>query len=246
MTVKELATLTGVSVRTLHYYDEIGLLKPSHVDATTGYRYYGDEAVLRMQEILFFRELDFSLKTIAQLLASPAYDRREAIAKQRELLILKRERLDRLVNALDEAEKGRINCMNVFDNHEYETARNTYAAEVKERWGNTDAYTEHQAKTASYSADKWQAVTDGMNALMAQFATCMKDGNSPDSAEAQALVKAWQAYISDNFYTCTDEILAGLAEMYIADDRFTENIDRHAPGTAAFMRDAIRVYCSKK
>ncbi len=245
MTVKELATLTGVSVRTLHYYDEIGLLKPSRVDANTGYRYYDAEAVLRMQEILFFRELDFPLKTIAQLLASPAYDRAEAIAKQRELLILKRERLDRLINALDKAEKGRIDFMSAFDNHEYETARDTYAAEVKERWGTTDAYKQHQAKTASYSADKWQAVTDGMNTLMAQFAACMKDGYSPDSAEAQALVKAWQAYISDNFYTCTDEILAGLAEMYIADDRFTENIDRHAPGTAAFMHDAIWIYCEK-
>ena len=168
MTVKELATLTGVSVRTLHYYDEIGLLKPARVDAITGYRYYGDEAVLRMQEILFFRELDFPLKTIAQLLASPAYDRREAIAKQRELLILKRERLDRLINALDEAEKGRIDRMSAFDNHEYETARDTYAAEVKERFGNTDAYTEHQAKTASYSADQWQATTDGMNALISE------------------------------------------------------------------------------
>jgi len=246
MTVKELATLTGVSVRTLHYYDEIGLLKPSRVDANTGYRYYDDDAVLRMQEILFFRELDFPLKTIAQLLASPAYDRREAIAKQRELLILKRKRLDRLINALDEAEKGRIDCMSAFDNHEYETARDTYAAEVKDRFGNTDAYKEHQAKTASYSAEKWQAATDGMNALMAQFAACKKSGHSPDSAEAQALVKAWQAYITDNFYTCTDEILAGLAEMYIADDRFTENIDRHAPGTAAFMHDAIRIYCKKK
>ncbi len=120
-----------------------------------------------------------------------------------------------------------------------------YAAEVKERWGNTDAYKESQAKTAAYSADKWQAVTDGMNTLIAKFAACMKDGCSPDSAEAQTLVKEWQAYITDNYYTCTDEILAGLAEMYTADERFRENIDRHTPGTAAFMRDAIRVYCKK-
>ncbi len=246
MTVKELATLTSVSVRTLHYYDEIGLLKPSRVDANTGYRYYGDDAVLRMQEILFFRELDFPLKTIAELLASPAYDRAEAIAKQRELLILKRERLDRLINALDEAEKGRIDFMSAFDNHEYETARDTYAAEVKERWGSTDAYRESQAKTASYSADKWQAVTDGMNTLIAKFAACVQNGTAPDSAEAQALVKEWQAYITDNYYTCTDEILAGLGEMYTADDRFRENIDRHTPGTASFMRDAIRAYCEKK
>ena len=132
--------------------------------------------------------------------------------------------------------------MNVFDNHEYETARDTYAAEVKERWGNTDAYTEHQAKTASYSADKWQATTDGMNALMAQFAACKKSRYSPDSTEAQALVKAWQAYITDNYYTCTDEILAGLAEMYIADDRFRENIDRFGEGTAMFMCEAIRAH----
>lgn len=129
--------------------------------------------------------------------------------------------------------------MKLFDQSEY-------AAEVKERWGGTDAYRESQAKTASYSADKWQAVTDGMNDLIAEFAACVQNGTAPGSTEAQALVKAWQDYITDNYYTCTDEILAGLGEMYTADDRFRENIDRHTPGTATFTRDVIRVYCEKK
>ena len=128
--------------------------------------------------------------------------------------------------------------MNTFD-------QTAYAAEVKERFGNTDAYKESQTKTAAYSADKWQAVTDGMNALIAKFAACVKEDHSPDSAEAQALVGEWQAYITDSYYTCTAEILAGLGEMYIADDRFRDNIDRFGIGTAAFMRNAIQAYCEK-
>ena len=139
MTIKEFAQLSGVSVRTLHYYDEIGLLKPCYVDEQNGYRFYDENSLERMQEILFYRELDFPLKSIAEILASPNYDKQKALAEQKRLLTLKKDRLTRLIEALEQAEKGEI-TMNAFDNSEYETARQQYEDEAKQRWGGTDAY----------------------------------------------------------------------------------------------------------
>ncbi len=131
--------------------------------------------------------------------------------------------------------------MNVFDNSEFEAQREQYAKEAREKWGDTAAYKEYSAK--AYSAEKQNELNDGMNALIAEFAGCMADGCSPESVEAQALVKKWQAYITDNCYTCTKEILAGLGVMYTADERFKANIDRHGEGTAEFMSTAIQEYC---
>ena len=242
--IKEFADLAGVSVRTLHYYDEIGLLKPSYVDKQNGYRFYDRASLERMQQILFYRELDFPLKDIAQILASPNYDKQEAFAEQRRLLILKKERLERLIAALEQAEKGEI-TMSAFDNSEYEIARQQYEDEAKQRWGGTDAYKESQAKTAGYSKDKWNDVLAGMNGVFAEFAECKKCGESADSDTAQRLVKKLQDYITANFYHCTDEILAGLGQMYVCDERFRNNIDSHGEGTAEFVSEAIKIYCGK-
>lgn len=122
---------------------------------------------------------------------------------------------------------------------------NNYDLEVKQRWGETAAYKEHAEKTANYSKDKWQEVTDGLMTVLAKFAECMKDGHTVDSDEAQALVKELQNYITENYYTCTDEILAGLGQMYVTDERFKNNIDKHTPGTAAFISESITAYCRK-
>ena len=122
---------------------------------------------------------------------------------------------------------------------------NKYDSEVKQRWGETAAYQEHAEKTANYSKDQWQAVTDGLMTVLAKFAECMKEGHAPDSNEAQALVKELQNYITENYYTCTIEILAGLGQMYVADERFKNNIDKHAPGTAAFVSESIALFCKK-
>ena len=242
--IKEFAELTGVSVRTLHYYDEIGLLKPSYVDEQNGYRFYDETSLERMQEILFYRELDFSLKSIAEILASPNYDKQKALAEQRRLLTIKKNRLERLIAALEQAEKGEI-IMSVFDNSEYETARQQYEDEAKQRWGGTDAYKESQAKTAGYSKDKWNDVLAGMNGVFAEFAECKNCGESTDSDTAQRLVKKLQDYITANFYHCTDDILAGLGQMYVCDERFKKNIDSHGEGTAEFVAEAIKIYCKK-
>ena len=116
---------------------------------------------------------------------------------------------------------------------------NNYEKEVKQRWGETDAYKEYEQKSIN------QSVNDGLMTVFAKFAACMKAGNTADSNEAQALVKELQHYITENYYTCTDEILAGLGQMYVADERFKNNIDKHTPGTAAFVSEAISTYCGK-
>lgn len=131
--------------------------------------------------------------------------------------------------------------MNAFDNSEFEK----YRAEAKEKWGKTDAYKEHAERTENYSQQKWNDLAEGMDHIMAEFAECMRKGETPDSTEAQDLVKMLQNYINGNYYHCTNEILSGLGQMYIADERFTSNIDKHAVGTAAFICEAIGVYCSK-
>ena len=240
MQIKEFAKFTGVSVRTLHYYDEIGLLRPAEVDKVTGYRFYDEQSLLRMQEILFFRELDFSLKSIGEMLSSPNYDKAKALKEQKRLLELKKERLERLIAAIEDAEKGE-NVMKAFDNSEFET----YKAEAQARWGNTDAYKEHAEKTKNYSKDKWNSVVEEMGAIFGEFALCMKQGSTPDAEETQSLVKKLQDYITENYYTCTKEILFGLGQMYVADERFKKNIDKHADGTAAFVSEAIGHYCGK-
>lgn len=243
MHIREFAKLTGVSVRTLHYYDEIGLLKPSAVDEQNGYRFYDEESLTRMQEILFYRELDFPLKDIQTILSSPDYDKHNALKEQKRLMTLKKERLERLIKALDGAMKGEKLTMNVFDNSEFEAQCELYAKEAKEKWGNTAAYEESAEKTKSYSKEKRSEVNEGMNSLMEEFTECKNGGNAPDSAEAQKLVKKWQDFITENYYTCTKEILSGLGEMYASDERFRANIDKHGDGTTQFMCDAIKVYC---
>ena len=240
MQIKEFADFTGVSVRTLHYYDEIGLLTPAFVDRSTGYRFYDEHSLLRMQEILFYRELDFSLKSIGEILSSPNYDKNKALKEQKHLLTLKKERLERLISAIDGAVRGE-NVMKAFDNSEFEKHKD----EAKEKWGKTDAYKEHAERTKNYSRQKWNDLAEEMDHIMAEFALCMGKGESPGSTEAQNLVKRLQSHITENYYLCTNEILAGLGQMYVADERFQNNIDKHADGTAAFICEAIEAYCGK-
>lgn len=237
MTVNEFAKLSGISVRTVHYYDRIGLLKPAFINRLNGYRFYDETSVERIQEILFYRELDFPLKSIQEILSSPLYNRKEALSRQKELLILKKERIDRLIYAIDEAEKGET-VMDAFDNSKFEAVRKEYEKEAKEKWGHTKAYKEYEAKNKNHNNS-----FIGMDNIMKDFSVCMKNGSLPSSPEAQLLVKKLKDYITENFYTCTDEILSGLGKMYVYDERFTENIDKHAKGTASFIREAINAYC---
>ena len=135
--------------------------------------------------------------------------------------------------------------MSAFDNSEYETARQQYEDEAKQRCGDTDAYKESRTKTADYSKDRWNDVLGGLNGVFAEFATCRNGVDSADSDSAQRLVKKLQDYITANFYHCTDDILAGLGQMYVCDERFKKNIDSHGEGTAEFVSEAIKIYCKK-
>ncbi len=243
MSVSKFAKFTGVSVRTLHYYDEIGLLKPDLVDEQNGYRSYGENAFERMQEILFYRELDFSLRDIKKIISSPDYNKQEALKGQRSLLLLKRKRLDKIIDLIESVEKGeRIMDFKAFDNKDI----SAYKKEVKERWGKTDAYKEHQEKTADYSADKWNDIANSLNEILAEFSIAMKNGEKADSDTAQLLVKKLRDFITDTQYTCTNEILSSLGEMYVFDERFKKNIDKNGIGTAEFINDAIKIYCENK
>lgn len=242
--ISEMAKLSGVSVRTLHYYDEIGLLAPSEVISETGYRYYDDNSLEKLQQILFYRELDFPLKEIAQIMNASDYNKEEALTRQRELLKLKRKRLDKLIGLLDANLKGDTTMsFNEFDTTEIDEAKAKYAEEVKERWGNTDAYAQSQKKTAHYTKEDWDRINGEREALQKQFAACI--GEDPASDKVQELVRLWQKHITDYYYDCTKEILAGLGQMYVLDERFTKNTDKFGEGTAKFMNEAFGVYCKK-
>lgn len=240
--ISEMAKLSGVSVRTLHYYDEINLLKPSEVIPETGYRYYDEQDLLKLQQILFYRELDFPLKDIIKIMNTPEYDQQKAMHKQEALLILKRNRLDKIIELLHANLKGDTTMsFKEFDTTEIENAKEKYAKEVAERWGNSDAYKQSQKKTESYSKDDWKRVSEHMDALLQKFAGHV--GEDAGSEAVQALVMEWQQYITDTYYDCTRDILAGLGQMYVADERFTGNMDKFQAGTAQLMSEAIAIYC---
>lgn len=243
--VSETAKLAGVSVRTLHYYDEIGLLSPSMV-SETGYRYYDELALERLQQILFYRELDFPLKDIVEIMNAPDYKKEDALKRQWELLKLKRKRLDKLIGLLDANLKGGDNTMSFkeFDRSAIEEAKSKYAGEVKAKWGNTDAYVQSKKKSDQYSKEDWARVMSKSDEIMKKFATRVDE--SPESKEVQNLVEEWRNFITESYYDCTVEILRGLGEMYVADERFMKNIDKFGDGTAEIMSKGIQVYCENK
>ena len=229
-TVKEISRLTGISVRTLHYYDEINLLKPTLI-TDAGYRLYDDIALKRLHSILLFRELQFPLKEIKTILDSSDFNAKTMLKEQIKLLELKRNRLDEIiVSAREILTKGVENMsFSAFDKTEIDK----YIDEAKQKWGNTDAYKEFEQKHS--------ASPDKTNEMMQIFAEIGKIKYlSPNSQEAQDLIKKLQNYITDNFYTCTDKILKGLGKLYISDERFKNNIDKAGGnGTAEFTAKAI-------
>lgn len=236
-TVKEVSELSGVSVRTLHHYDAIGLLHPTRV-TDSGYRLYDDTALRRLNAILLFRELEFPLKEIRRILDSPGFDPISALEDQIRLLELKREHLDQVIaHARTIQAKGVI----PLNFKPYDTSmQERYAAEAKERWGKTDAYREYEQRGKADS----QSAQDAMMDIFREMGRIREQ--SPASDEAQALVKKLQDHITANYYTCTKQILAGLGQMYTADDRFRENIDNAGgEGTADFAGKSIRIYTAE-
>lgn len=240
MTVNEVSKLTGVSIRTLHYYDKIGVLKPSFI-TEAGYRQYDDAALERLQQILLFRELQFSLKEIKEILESDGFDRNKALEQQIELLTLKKEHLENLIDFAREMKAGGVKKMEfeVFDT----TKLDEYAKKAKEQWGKTHAYQEFQQKSKNRSNEQTKCITKNMMGLFAEFGDMM-DCN-PEDAKVQSQVQKLQEFITQHFYTCTNEILQGLGQMYASGGEFTENIDKVGKkGCAQFVADAIHVFCN--
>lgn len=243
MSVGRVSKLTGVSVRTLHYYNEIKLLNPSEI-SEAGYRLYDECDLEELQQIMFFRELDFSLEDIQKIVKSPDYDKKEALENQKNLLQIKEKRLKKLISLIDKTLEGeKTMSFKEFDLSEIERAKKEYAAEVKERWGDTKTYAENEQKTKEYGTKQWKLIDEKAAEIFLWFAN--NQDKKPNDEEALQAVKRWQEYITEKFYTCTNPILSGLADMYIGDERFKNNIDKYGNGTAQFMHDAIKEYCKK-
>lgn len=239
MTVKEVSDLTGVSIRTLHYYDQLGLL-PAAGHTDSGYRLYDDAALERLQQILLFRELEFPLKDIQRILTNSAFDRRKALAQQIELLTLKKQHLESLISL---AQKTLTTGGTYMDFTAFDTQKiQEYTRQAKQQWGATSAYKEFEQKTAHQTAQEAADMGSRLMEILAVFGGMQH--KSPAAPAVQTQVKALQAFITEHYYTCTKEIFAQLGQMYGAGGAFTENINAvGGPGTAEFAAKAIEVYC---
>jgi DNA-binding transcriptional MerR regulator len=242
-TVKRVADLADVSVRTLHHYDHIGLLRPTSSTAA-GYRLYSEADLERLQQVLFFRELGFPLHEIKAIVDSPAFDRGEALRAHRQLLVARQERLGQLVELVDRSIDALEKGTHMADEQKFagfgDPKLAEYREEARQRWGHTDAYKESEKRAASYTKADWDAIkaeTDEINHALARLVD-----RPPADPEVQALVARHHRQIDERFYKCSAEMYRGLANMYVDDPRFTANYDRVKPGLATFLRDAMLVY----
>lgn len=242
-TVQQLATLADVSVRTLHHYDAEGLLKPTRT-AGNGYRQYDEQDLLKLQQILFFRELDFSLPDIKKIVTSPNFDITAALHDHRALIEAKKKRLTALLKTIDKTISKINNQKNMEDKELYENftkeEMEALASEAKDRWGNTTAYKQSQERYGKLSAEDKARLTKEADELMKAIASHV--GEDPASEPVQKLMAQHYAALS-NFYDPNIQIYRGLAEMFIADPRFTAYYEKYAIGLAQFMHDAMLVFC---
>lgn len=237
MTVHEVSELTGVSVRALQYYDKIGLLHPAARTAA-GYRLYDERDLSRLQQILLFRELEFSLKDIRRILDSPRYDQARALRQQVELLELKRDHLNDLIDMAKRLQTGRMNTMSF---KEFDTSKmDEYAARAKASWGDTSAWQEYEQKSAGRTNKDQQALGNDLMLLFVPFGRMAAEGADPASEEAMAQARRVQDFISEHYYRCTDDIFAQLGHAYGAGGEFTDNINQAAgAGAAEFAARAV-------
>ncbi len=238
-TVKEVSELTGISVRTLQYYDRIGLLPPAE-RTQAGYRLYDDAALERLQQILLFRELAFPLSEIKAILEAPDFDRSKALRQQIELLELKKERLENLILFARGIELLGVKNM---DFTAFDTSKlKEYAEQAKAQWGSTPEYRQQQEKEATRTPAENEKLAADLMRLFTEFGGMR--GLAPEDPQVQRQVKRLQDFITENCYDCTETILAGLGKWYASGGEITENIDRAGgEGTAAFASAAIAIYC---
>jgi len=245
MKVKEVADLVGISVRTLHYYDEIGLLVPEET-TESGYRLYSDENLETLQQILFFKELGFPLKKIKDIIYNPSFDRQEALELQRQMLMEKRERLDQMIATIEKTikhMKGEIQMSNKEKFEGFDFRHHPYEEEAWKRWGD-EAVDRVNAKVRNMTKEEQKALSQEMESIYQKLAALRHQ--SPESEEAQAAIKEWYDFLNNHFnqyYTL--DVFKGLGQLYVEDERFTKNIDQYGEGLAEFMRDAMHIFADK-
>ena len=241
--VKDVARLTGVSVRTLHHYDAIGLLVPSGRTAA-GYRLYTDADLLRLQQILIGRELGLPLEEIRQSLDDPRFDRKAALLDQRQRLHERARQAEAMIRAIDTAlaaldgsvTTGEMTMADLFDG--FDPSR--YEAEARERWGGTNAFDEATERTKRYTPDDWKALKAEQGAVYEAAVAALKAGKAPSSADAMDIAERHRLSIDRWFYPCSHTMHQGLASMYESDDRFRQSIDKYGEGLTTFLAEAIR------
>ena len=243
--IKEIAELAGVTTRTLRYYDQIGLLPPAEIGGNS-YRYYNQDSLLKLQQILFFRELDVPLNEIQLIMRRPDFDLENALEDHRVRLQKRSRRLETLIATIDQTiadfQGGRkMTAEEYFEGFD----ASQHEEEVQERWGDTQEYAESQSKWASYSeAEKAAIKAEGERLTVAMVS---EDPNTaPDHPDVQAAIAEYHAYINKYFYACELAHLRDLADMWAADPRFSANYERVRPGGAAFVREAVHIYCDRK
>lgn len=239
-TIAKLASAAGVSVRALHYYDEIGLLVPAGHDGNNGYRYYGETELLRLQQIMFFRELEFPLAKIKEIMDSPTFSNLDALIEHREVLLSQKKRTSKLLKTIDltisSLKKGQsMTTTDLYDG--FDKAKiEEYQKEAAERWGNTEAYKQSVSRvTKMGKAGLAKVIAEGRKI---ELELAKHIGEPVDGEEAQKLAARHRKHIS-YFYDVSDEMYRGLAEMYVTDPRFTKHYDDVTPGLAQFLHDAI-------
>lgn len=240
-TVGEVAALANVTVRMLHHYDEIGLVRPSG-RTSAGYRLYDEADLERLQSVLFYRELGFGLEEIRRALGEPDFDRGVALREQRDLLEAETRRLQRMRRAIDDAIAAHEGGRTMTDEAMFEVFGEEQQAlrqEAEERWGRTDAWGESRRRTAAYTKADWQEIKEESEAIMDGIVEVHRSGADADSEEAMDAVEAHRLQISRRFYDCSPEMQVNLGEMYVSDPRFEATYEELAPGLARWVRDAI-------
>lgn len=242
-TVQQLATLAGVTTRTLHHYDEIGLLSPAR-NNSNGYRQYGESELLKLQQIMFFRELEFPLKEIQEIIKNPNFDMATALSDHRNLIEIKKKRMNALLKTIDKT-LTKINKEKNMDDKELyagfsKEEAETYAKEAKERWGNTDAYKQSQERAKKMTKEDWARINTETDALLNKIVLNMDKG--PKSSEVQAQIAKHYDSLR-TFYEPNIEMYRGLADMYVDDKRFSAFYQKYHKDLPAFMREAMRAYC---
>ncbi len=251
LTVGQVADLAGITVRTLHHYDETGLLRPSE-RSPAGYRLYTDDDVARLQAALFYRELGFALDDIATLLDDPAADAVSHLRRQHDLLTRRIQRLQDMVASIElhlEARQLDIDLtpdemLDVFG-EAYAARHAEYAAEAEERWGGANAWAQSRKRTSRYTADDWTTALAEQQAATERLAVALRDGLPADSEAAMDAAEAHRQHITRWFYDCSYEIHRHLADMYVQDPRFTASYEDLAPGLATYVRDAVHANAAR-